>query len=256
MNKLGEESITQKAQDVAKQIEVYLNSRPPMSLDAMRSDLQLRQIVVQPVGKTGYTTLLDSSNFLIVIHKYPEQEKNLISLKDSLPTFWSVLQLSAGGKASSGYYDWQEVDGSIRQKYASIEPINYPGYDLTLWATTYIDEFSKPAEDTRNGINSAITTSRNFINTTESTMQNTFIIIFTMLIAIVIGLALVLAWLITSPIKALKLGADAIGQGKLDGKIDVRNKDELGDLANSFNKMAVAMKNNLDELNNTANENH
>jgi hypothetical protein len=123
LNQLGEDAISQSANSVSKQVEMYLKTRPPMTLEEMRNDEELREIVVQSVGKTGYTTLLDSNDFLIVIHKYPEQEKTLTSLKDTLPSFWTVLESSAGGKASSGYYDWQEVDGSIRKKYASIVPI-------------------------------------------------------------------------------------------------------------------------------------
>lgn len=41
-----------------------------------------------------------------------------------------------------------------------------------------------------------------------------------------------------SPIKILKSGAERIGQGNLDHRVNIQRKDELGELANSFNSMA------------------
>ena len=74
LNRLGEDTIKQIAKDVAKQVEMYLETRPAMTLAEMRSDAKLRDIVVQPVGITGYTTLIDPKNTIIVIHKFPVQE--------------------------------------------------------------------------------------------------------------------------------------------------------------------------------------
>jgi signal transduction histidine kinase len=249
LKKLGEDNINQIARNVAKNVELYLANHPKMSLSEMRNDKELREIVVQPVGTTGYTTLLDSNDFIIVIHKYPEQEKSLSSLKDTLHSFWMVLTSSAGGNASAGYYDWMEVDGTIRQKYASIVPVNDV---LTLWATTYIDEFSQPVEETKKEISLAIADSEIHIKENVSKMQDAFVIIFTVLINLVIVIGLLLSRVITNPILALKQGVDEIGQGKLDYKLVVKNKDELGDLATSFNKMAIALKYNMEELKRTA----
>jgi len=255
LNKLGEDIIDQKAADVAKQVELYLKTRPAMTLSDMRADNELRQIVVQPVGLTGYTTLIDPVNTVIIIHKYPEQEKKLDPLRNVLPTFWALLEDSVGHD-TSGYYEWMEVDGKITQKYASIVAVeNVQGSTLTLWATTYITEFSGLAEQTKKEINIAIEESSDYINRNVREMQNTFSIIFAILLIIVVGLALLLARIITSPIKKLKSGAEAIGTGNLDYQIKVNTKDELGDLANSFNKMSFALKTYMDKLEKAAEAN-
>jgi two-component system sensor histidine kinase DegS len=256
LNKLGEEIIKQKAIDVAKQIEMYLKIYPAMTLADMRNDEELRQIVVQPVGATGYTTLIDPQNMNIVIHKFPEQEKNLISLKEAVPSFWALLESSAKGMTTSGYYDWLELDGSINQKYASIVPVETSkGDSFTLWATTYITEFSMPVEDTKEEIRAAILDSSNYINENVSNIQGLFSVLFATLIIIVIGLSLLLSKVITSPIQDLNLGAKAIGQGNLSYRLEIKNKDELGDLANSFNKMSSALYTSTAELKRTAAEN-
>ena len=61
--------------------------------------------------------------------------------------------------------------------------------------------------------------------------------------------AFILAATMTKPIKVLVKGADLIGQGKLDTKIKVERKDELGWLARKFNQMAEGLK-ELDEMKN------
>ncbi len=256
LKKLGEDIIGQIATDVGKQVEMYLESRPPMTMEAMRNDPQLREIVVQPVGKTGYTTLIDPERSVIIIHKFPGQEKDVSPLRSLLPSFWSLMELSKGEHVTSGYYDWLEVNGSIQQKYACIVPIKNPNGDsLTLWATTYIDEFSMPVEETEQQINTAISESSSYISDIVSRMQDFFIIIFTALFIFVLSLSLLLSHVITSPILALKRGAEAIGHGVLDYKLELKNKDEIGDLAYSFNKMGSALKSYTEELKTTATEN-
>jgi two-component system sensor histidine kinase DegS len=256
LNKLGEDIVKQKAQDVAKQVEMYFNNHPNMNLTDMRNDTELRSIVVQPVGTQGYTTLIDPINTVIIIHKYQEQEKNISPLKDVLPSFWALIESSSSGETSSGYYDWLEVDGSTREKYASIAPIvNANGYTLTLWATTYIAEFSQPAEQTKQEINAAILISSNFISNNVSNMKSILIIIFILMLFTVIVMALLVSRAITSPIMSLKKGAEEIGKGNVDYKLVVKSRDELGDLANSFNKMSSDLKNYIEELKSTAAEN-
>ena len=67
--------------------------------------------------------------------------------------------------------------------------------------------------------------------------------------ALIFGLAatMLLVGMLTSPIKKIAAGAQVIGSGKLDHKIDVRTKDELGNLAAEFNRMSGKLK-ELDQL--------
>jgi signal transduction histidine kinase len=226
-----------------------------MTLEEMRADAGLREIAIQPVGTTGYTTLLDPANDQIVIHKYLEQERDISQLRDTLPAFWDMLQSSLSGP-TSGYYNWQEIDGSISQKYASIVPINTGnGQTLTLWATTYIEEFSQPALKTEQEINTAITASSDYINRNVNDTQSAFVIVFTILIIVVIALSLLISRFITNPILALKEGAEAIGKGKLDHKLNITSQDELGELATTFHNMGAALKSSMEELHRSADEN-
>ncbi|MCI0471132.1 MAG: cache domain-containing protein [Candidatus Aminicenantes bacterium] len=47
---------------------------------------------------------------------------------------------------------------------------------------------------------------------------------------------------ISRPVKKLADGAEKIGEGNLDVRIDIDSADEIGDLAKTFNKMAASLK--------------
>ena len=58
------------------------------------------------------------------------------------------------------------------------------------------------------------------------------------LVLISIGIALFLLNSIANPLKRLSTGAQALGAGNLDERVEVQNNDEIGELANAFNSMA------------------
>ncbi|HDH41064.1 MAG TPA: HAMP domain-containing protein [Candidatus Altiarchaeales archaeon] len=58
----------------------------------------------------------------------------------------------------------------------------------------------------------------------------------------------ILASSVINPIKKLTEGAEEIGSGNLDYRIDIRTKDEIGYLAMAFNKMAKNLKESRAEL--------
>jgi signal transduction histidine kinase len=61
-------------------------------------------------------------------------------------------------------------------------------------------------------------------------------------IAAAFVLGLIVTRQITQPIYELKEGATRIAGGNLDYRVNIRSKDEFGDLANSFNQMATSLK--------------
>ncbi len=67
-----------------------------------------------------------------------------------------------------------------------------------------------------------------------------------------LGLGLILAilvgWRLSRPILKLAAGADAIRQGNLDVQVSIRSHDELGQLADSFNRMVWKLKATVDKL--------
>jgi signal transduction histidine kinase len=63
--------------------------------------------------------------------------------------------------------------------------------------------------------------------------------------------ALIIVWVsnrITNPIRALHRGAQLIGAGNLDHRVDIKSGDEIEELAQGFNKMALKLKNSYSNL--------
>ena len=84
---------------------------------------------------------------------------------------------------------------------------------------------------------------------TQMTRQN---IIFSTIMEISFVLILILAYLLISrfinaPIKKLTKGVAQIELGNLDMKIDISSKDEIGQLAKTFNKMTTDLKHSIEE---------
>jgi HD-GYP domain-containing protein (c-di-GMP phosphodiesterase class II) len=70
-----------------------------------------------------------------------------------------------------------------------------------------------------------------------------------------LGLAYLLAGLITRPIQALAAGTEAFAKGKLDQRVRVRARNELGALADTFNAMADQLQSYIQRLSAAVNMN-
>jgi len=77
--------------------------------------------------------------------------------------------------------------------------------------------------------------------TLRETRKRIFGVAVVMLFIGFIG-AIILAQMMTKPIKQMAKGTGLIGQGKLDTTIVVKSKDELGSLARDLNKMSGQLK--------------
>ena len=62
------------------------------------------------------------------------------------------------------------------------------------------------------------------------------------------SLGLIIPRRIVRPLLALQEGAERLGEGRLDRVIEVRTGDEIQDLAEAFNQMAVSLATSQAEL--------
>ncbi len=72
--------------------------------------------------------------------------------------------------------------------------------------------------------------------------------VISLCIVLAIMISIYLSKRITKPVITLKKVALDIGRGNLNAKIDVKSKDEIGELASSFNKMVHDLKESRDKL--------
>jgi two-component system, cell cycle response regulator len=74
------------------------------------------------------------------------------------------------------------------------------------------------------------------------------IVLLLLALIVTMGLAYVLARLITRPLDDLTGGAKAIAEGRFDYRIPVRSRDEVGQLAAAFNDMTDQLEGTITEL--------
>lgn len=122
MEALGQAVIAQKARDTARQADIYIKGHPKMTIADLQATPEFQQIAVQKVGETGYTSIMDIDTGYFYFHP----QERLVNtdthvFAQTLPAVWKILDQTIGKyKESDGYYDWQEADGSIRQKYMAL----------------------------------------------------------------------------------------------------------------------------------------
>ena len=242
---LGRRLLQQKAVDVAKEIELFFERHPDLEVSECKGNEELRVIAIQRVGRTGYTMVYDRS-YIVYFSANPNLVgANLHRVAGEPAHYWSILERSVVGEAS-GYYDWEDEEGNVRSKYMYCVPVE--GTELVVAATTYIDEFSAPAEGTKSEIASAVLATSEYIDEQMDKAQLTFIVVILAMVVVVSGLGFLLARTITGPILELTKGAEVIGKGKLDYSIEMNTGDEIQQLAEQFNTMASTLKESYTNL--------
>jgi len=239
---LGEVSIHQKALDVAQQVALYLEAHPELLTlpsEALEADGVLASIAVQTVGETGYTAVYDSEG-ITHFHANPEiVGMDMHELAGTLPAFWGIFATSLDGTVVADYYEWQDADGSVRDKYMSCVPVG--DTRLRVAATTYIDEFYRPIWDTESEIRGISRETQLRVGVAVSLVGGMAVLVAILMAAITIR-----------PLNRIAEGARLFSQGRLDHEISGVPRDEIGQLAKTFNQMARELKKTLQEKDDVA----
>lgn len=241
LDKLGEQIIKEKAIDVAAQIEIFVKTHSKMKKEDVLKDPWLKLVAVQKVGETGYTAVHDNQG-INYFHVNPKiVGTDLHDLSKPLPAFWKILEASLKGPAS-GYYDWKDADGKIRPKYMYLAPVK--DTDLIVAATTYIDEFSRPAkamEGKMKGIE------RTYLEDYQDRIKIFYLVILCVIIVLLLTIYFY-ARSVIQPIRYLSEVADKISMGELNTPIQMKGKGEVGVLAESIERMQISVKAAIERL--------
>ncbi len=245
----GKEKLMQKSRDVALQCEIYLRSHPDLEREDFNYDPEFRGIAVQTVGESGYTCLIQQpepdtgQNWTIWAHPNP----NIIGIDDIdmirkalgpyFDDFFAVLTASMGMKEAQGFYHWKDPDGKVREKYMAIAPVHLEGKPFLLMSTDYIAEFTQRTEDLKENAAQLTTRTRNI---------NLGILIGAI---ILIGLCITIyGYRLTRNIQYLTEAADRISVGDLEAEIEVKSKDEIGNLADAISRMQDSLRFSIERL--------
>ncbi|OPY69825.1 MAG: nitrate/nitrite sensor protein NarX [Syntrophorhabdaceae bacterium PtaU1.Bin034] len=241
LNRLGELTIQEKAEAVAKEIAIYVKGRPAKAKGSIYSDEVLKKIAVQKVGETGYTAVHDTLG-INRFHSNPQMiDVDLHTLATKLPDFHKIMKAGLTVPAG-GYYNWRDADGTIRPKYMYTVPV--AGTNLVVAATTYIDEFSRPAK--------AITTKMNEIQRTYASLYNQRFVLFGIIVLLDLLVLLVVIYFYASsivrPIRYLSELADRISMGDLRTNVNIKGTGEVVILAQSIERMQTSVRAAIERL--------
>lgn len=241
LDKLGEKIIKEKAIDVAAQIEIFIKTHAKLKKEDVLRDPWLKSIAVQKVGETGYTAVHDNRG-INYFHVNPQiVGSDLHDLSTKLPAFWKILEASLKGPAS-GYYDWKDADGKIRPKYMYLAPVK--DTDLIVAATTYIDEFSRPSRAMEGKMKQIET---NYLEEYRSRIKIFYLVILCVVLVLFVRIYFY-ARSVIHPIRYLSQVADKISMGELNTPIQIKEKGEVGVLAESIERMQTSVKAAIERL--------
>jgi len=247
LNKLGEQIIRDKAESVAKEMEIFLRTLPRPNPKnpgpALSKNPQLREIALAKVGLTGYTGVQDDTA-LCWFHPDPKVEgTDLHTLAATRPAFWRAIEPGLKSQTGAGgYYDWKDPDGKIRPKYLYTMPVK--GTNLSVTATTYMDEFSKPVKTVEEKINQI---EKTYTSQYQNRFRLFFVIVFVVFI-VLLAVIYVYSFSVIRPIRQLSEIADKISMGDLKTSVSVKAGGEIKVLADSIERMQTSVKAAIERL--------
>jgi nitrate/nitrite-specific signal transduction histidine kinase len=236
---LGRRLIQRRALNVANEIELFVRYHPGLGASELKSNSELQEIAVQIVGQTGSTMVYDKTGTVYFSADPKLIGVNLLKVGGEPVSYASIVERSFKGEAS-GYYDWTDSKGEVRTKYMHCIPVE--GTDFIVAASTYIDEYSAPAETLEADITSTVLATTQYIDEQVQKSEWIFTGVFGGMILLAIAVIFLLSGAITRPIVALTKGAEVIAKGELDYNIKAETGDEIQQLAEQFNAMAKALK--------------
>lgn|GEM_PF-3920222 len=200
------------------------------------------------LGGDSYTFVLDENGKILVCQDYEDPDLNKEPLKDeNLDEKYRIL-LENIIKNKSG------VQVSYLPNFNQDYVVAFAPIENTSWILTTAVPL-KSIENMSSNINEDITGSISSgvkdLREKNRSKLGLYLFLFLFLIFISFLLSLVLSKLIVGPLLKLVDGVKDIGNGNFENKVYIDSKDEVGQLAKEFNKMADNLKDYVKKLEKT-----
>ena len=186
------------------------------------AELQAK-IKSKKVGKTGYVFCLDGSGNLMI---HPTMEgKNILNATD----FGGQHFIKEMCQAKSGWirYPWKNA-GEPQPRMKIVRYDHFKPWNWIVAVGSYEDEFYQEA------------------NAIKGRIMESMVVLTILVSVVAVLLVCFAARVMTDPINRMMAVIRKIKQGRLDERIEVETNDELGELAQAFNRMTTIIKHNKD----------
>lgn len=203
---------------------------------------RIRHAILQTrVGKTGYVYVLGGSGEekgkYIISNKGERDKEDIWSIRDSDGRYVireiieSAIALK-NNEMTTVRYRWQNPgESSPRWKIARI--VYFAPWDWVIGISVYEDELQ---------------TYRTWLSNGRRSMVNIMGFAGIIITFVTVMICVLITLKITQPVKEMTVVAKKIMAGDLEQVIDVKNRDEIGILAGTFNLMTRKLKETLDNL--------
>lgn len=181
--------------------------------------------------------------------------KNHVASEFQNMTHCEVILQTGGQIIASTLMDpgWQrQVVAQAGQWASTADPASRRIQDLTPGGTHYRGLFNQLASgDPARPLSYAILLSTEASWQTIQTMRQKFLLLS--LVAVLFGTVVVwfLVRMVTGPLNELRASAEAIGSGDFSRRVEVRSRDECGELAQVFNRMTENLQTSRQQLEST-----
>lgn len=232
VTQMAEEIILDKGKAVAREVKLYLDTHPNLKKEDFNKTPEFVHIVMQKVGETGYTLLVERETANQPLYMWVHPNKKLIgiditaAMKSRLGENWERWnKVKPKSYITKGYYLWFDN----KEKFCAGVPVE--GTPFSIVSATYMDEFTQPVKNLQSKM----------AGITDSTLK-IVITIISLTAFLVAVIAVLYGHKLTSKISRLTNVADRISLGDMDVHIDDTSKDELGDLAKSISRMQASIR--------------
>ncbi|MFZ0006423.1 MAG: SpoIIE family protein phosphatase [Methanoregula sp.] len=233
-------------------------SSPDYGTWVIGSDVSTKTIdedyIGQTLGNDGYAVLLNEKGDVI---SSPEQSPGEKKWDDQfIPV--NAFSINNSGLSdvaenmTSGLSGTAKVSYNGTEIYVAYAPVRSMNWSLAL--SLPASQILGPVEIFTDTINTSTQGTENDIDTQTKLFGTVFSILFVVILLVVFLVSVVLSRVITRPVSTLKKGTAALSKGDLDFRVSIHSGDEFEDLAHSFNQMASALKDNIENLRKTTAE--
>ena len=234
--------------DVARELDLYINSHPYKTLSDLRRDPKFRKLAIQPIGKTGYTAVQTTKEpITCVFHRNKDIEMvKLRSFASKYPDFYKIIHASAGGKYAYGFYKWyDEILQKEITKFIYIAPLREKtadGISLSVAGTISLNEFFVPIEEVK--LISERCKHSLFLNIKKIFLSyiNTGIAIISFVFIFLLTVVILSERFLTKSIKKVQMAFQEVNKGNFDIYLEPYGGKEIRELILGFNNMVKTLK--------------
>jgi signal transduction histidine kinase len=178
-----------------------------------------------------------------------EQDRALKMYQENLPIFEENLKIENGNITVPGEGEKAALLTKLHQQYVALAKDYFATSDLNTRQQMYFNKMLPMFTDIKNTAQDILDMNqKNMVDANAEARRLSTNSTISMAVAILCAVAIALFFAyrlqrsILNPINALTASATDLGEGNLDQVVPVQSQDELGQLADAFNKMATKLR--------------